>query len=67
MSATEYRELAAECASWAKTAKSEKERMIFEMMSAAWLQAAALSEGQQAPPGPILLDNFLQAPDARSP
>jgi hypothetical protein len=42
MSAAEFREYAAEHRDWAKTAKSEKERQIFEQMAQAWLEAAAL-------------------------
>ena len=42
MSATEFREYAAEHLAWAKTAKSDKERQIFEQMAQAWLEAAAL-------------------------
>jgi hypothetical protein len=42
MSATTYREYAAEHLGWMQTAKSEKEREILRQMAQAWLDAAAL-------------------------
>lgn len=44
MSAKEYRNYAAECMGWAKTACSEKERLTFIEMANTWLQAATLAE-----------------------
>ena len=40
----EYREYAAECLEWAKTAKSDREREIFLQMANTWLQAASCAE-----------------------
>ena len=39
-SSNEYRANAAECAGWAKSAKSVKERDIFLQMASTWLSAA---------------------------
>jgi hypothetical protein len=44
MSATLFREYAAEHLGWAKTATSDRERETFEQMARAWLEAAALWE-----------------------
>ena len=44
MSEKEFREYADECFGWAKTAKSEKERLIFLQMAETWLQAAVMAE-----------------------
>jgi hypothetical protein len=48
MSAAKFREYAAEHLDWAKTAKSDKERQIFEQMAQAWSEAAALWDVSQA-------------------
>ena len=58
MSAAEFREYAAEHLDWAKTAKSDKERQVFEQMAQAWLEAAALWEdvSQAADRSPASLD-----------
>ena len=40
MSAEEYRGFAKECLDWARTAKSPRERGIFEQMALTWTQAA---------------------------
>ena len=45
----EYREYAAECLEWAKTAKSDREREIFLQMANTWLQAASCAERRTAP------------------
>jgi hypothetical protein len=44
MSATKFREYAAEHLDWAKTATSDRERQMFEQMAEAWLKAAALRD-----------------------
>jgi hypothetical protein len=44
MSATLFREYAAEHLGWAETASSDRERQTFEQMARAWLEAAALWE-----------------------
>lgn len=53
MSATEFREYAAEHLSWAMTARSDRERELFQQMADAWLTVAALWErpldGELAP------------------
>lgn len=59
VSTNNYREYADECMDWAKTAKSDNERMIFLQMAQTWLQAAALSEGKDPGPGPLLLSKNL--------
>jgi len=43
-SAKEYREFARECMDWARTARSERERAIFEQMAQTWIEAAARLE-----------------------
>jgi hypothetical protein len=48
MSATLFREYAAEHLCWAKTAGSDRERETFEQMARAWLEAAALWEPAQS-------------------
>jgi hypothetical protein len=45
MSSEQFRENAAECLDWARTAKSEKERGVFLQMAEAWLAAALRCEG----------------------
>jgi hypothetical protein len=54
VSVKDYREYADECMGWARTAKSDRERAIFLQMAQTWLQAAALREGKEPPPGPPL-------------
>jgi hypothetical protein len=44
MSAEEYRAFAKECMDWARTAKSDRERDIFEQMALTWTQAAERHE-----------------------
>ena len=44
MSAEDYRQHARECLDWAITAKSQKEREIFEQMAVTWFEAATLLE-----------------------
>jgi hypothetical protein len=39
----EYRENANECFTWARTARSDREREIFLEMARAWLEAATLA------------------------
>jgi hypothetical protein len=46
MSAKEYREYAAECMDWARTAKSDQERDTFLQMAQTWLNAALVAEGR---------------------
>jgi hypothetical protein len=50
MSATLFREYAAEHLGWAKTARSDRERQTFEQMARAWLEAAVLWEPTEAKP-----------------
>jgi hypothetical protein len=45
-SLAEYRENAAECFGWAKSAKSVKEREIFLQMAATWLMAVKSLEAR---------------------
>ena len=55
VSTEEYRKYADECADWAKTAKSQRERNIFLQMAQAWRQAAtiaALTSAQRNAPEP---------------
>jgi len=55
VSTEEYRKYADECADWAKTAKSQRERDIFLQMALAWWQAAtiaALARAQTNVPKP---------------
>jgi hypothetical protein len=42
--AKEYRDYAAECMEWAKTATTDADREIFLQMAASWLKAASLAE-----------------------
>ncbi len=49
MSANEYREYAEECMGWAKTARSDKERVTFIEMAKTWLEAAVLAERADSP------------------
>jgi hypothetical protein len=44
MSVEEYRTFAKECLDWARTAKSDREREIFEQMALTWIEAAERSE-----------------------
>jgi hypothetical protein len=46
-SASEYREHADECFDWARTARSERERLIFIQMAKTWLRAAFIAEMSQ--------------------
>jgi hypothetical protein len=39
-SASEYQKHADECFGWARTARSERERLIFIQMAETWLRAA---------------------------
>jgi hypothetical protein len=48
VAAMSYREFVEECLGWAKTAKSDKERKIFEEMAEIWLAAAIRREGKQS-------------------
>jgi hypothetical protein len=48
MSAKEYRDHAAECMGWAKTARSDRERITFLEMAKAWIQAAVVAERKLA-------------------
>jgi hypothetical protein len=50
MSAKEYRDHAAECMGWAKTARSDQERVTFLEMAQAWIQAAIVAE-RKSPSG----------------
>ncbi len=49
MSAKEYREYAEECMGWAKSARTDKERVTFLEMAKTWLQAAALADLSNSP------------------
>lgn len=51
MSAKEYWDHAAECLGWAKTARSDQERITFLEMAQAWLQAAIVAERRNSPSG----------------
>ena len=44
MTTEDYRQHARECLDWAITAKSQKEREIFEQMAVTWFEAAVLLE-----------------------
>jgi hypothetical protein len=50
----EYRECASECLDWARTARSDRERLIFLQMARAWILAVAQadlrSRRESAPP-----------------
>ena len=48
MSAKEYRDHATECMGWAKTARSDQERVTFLEMAKAWIQAAVVAERKSA-------------------
>jgi len=55
--AKEYRDYAAECMEWAKTATTDADREIFLQMAASWLKAASLAEpiaGYAKPSKPII-------------
>ncbi len=41
----EYRRYADECMKWAREAKSDKDRETFLELASAWLQAAAIGDG----------------------
>jgi hypothetical protein len=45
--AKEFYENADECFGWAKTAKTERERLIFMQMRDAWLEAARQREAKK--------------------
>jgi hypothetical protein len=45
----EYRENADECFTWARTARSDREREIFLDMARAWLEAATLASRRARP------------------
>ncbi len=45
MSASKFREFAAEHLDWARTATSDSERETFEQMARAWLEVAAVWDG----------------------
>jgi hypothetical protein len=47
-SAREFYENAEECFAWARTAKSERERLIFLQMAEAWLDVAHRWEAKEA-------------------
>jgi hypothetical protein len=47
VSAKEFRDNANECMGWARTARSDRERAIFQQMAETWLQAAARVDGRQ--------------------
>jgi hypothetical protein len=63
MSATLFREYAAEHLGWAKTARSEKESETFEQMARAWLEAAVLWEPAEAKPRPPPPDEAVVVAD----
>jgi hypothetical protein len=42
-SAEQFREYAEECLSWAKTARSDRERETFLQMARTWMEAAMLA------------------------
>ncbi len=42
----EYRQFAAECINWARTAKSDDERQQFLKLANVWVQAASLLDGK---------------------
>ena len=46
--AKEFYENAAECFRWAKTAKTERERLIFMQMRDAWLEVARKRQTKEA-------------------
>jgi hypothetical protein len=48
MSAKEYRDYAGECMGWAKSARTDEERVTFLDMAKTWLQAAAMAERQSS-------------------
>lgn len=48
MSAAQFREYAAEHLGWAKTARTERERQIFQQMAQAWLDVATAWESRVA-------------------
>jgi hypothetical protein len=48
MSASKFREFAAEHLDWARTATSDSERETFEQMARAWLEVAAVWDGATA-------------------
>ena len=53
MSAEEYRAFAKECMDWARTAKSDRERDIFEQMALTWtkqLNAMSILRNERAAP-----------------
>jgi hypothetical protein len=47
-SAREYYENAEECFDWARTAKTERERLIFLQMAETWLDVARRREANEA-------------------
>jgi hypothetical protein len=49
MSAKEYREYAAECMDWARSARTDQERDTFIQIAKTWLNATLVSEMKTGP------------------
>jgi hypothetical protein len=52
--AQQYRENAAECVGWARTARTDKERATFFQMARTWIEAA---ERLESHPSPVISDD----------
>jgi hypothetical protein len=63
VSPKDYTEFARECLGWAKSARSDRERRIFEQMAKTWKVAAALAEERERRKAGPRSGNVLNDPD----